>query len=356
MKRSAPIAGVLLAAALAALAAWVFRPRDPAGAAAGSAEAPTLELVTSAGATTPQIPLWAAVQNDPEGRLFRLHTTLWKDSDHLQTLLLGGRGDLWVGHLEGFARARLRGAPIRVLAITGWKKFYLLSSRDDIRALEDLAGRTVYYTPPGSPAVPLLQALLPAEILASIDLTPSPPAALGLQVLRGRADIVLAPEPLVTSLMIKAPGLRTVLNMESEFARRHGGGDRLPVAGIAVREDLLDEHPERFRLLLAAMIRQAEALRAEAPAAAASLPEAFTAYIPRATVIESLARDVLDVAPAAAVRGRIALFLRTVLKGAGADGDAFLDGFLADVPGLQASDGGASDEENRRDRASFNSE
>ena len=101
---------------------------------------PTLVFHTTGLATTPQIPFWAGVASGEITALCNIRLNLWKDLDSLRAILLAGKGDLWLGHSEGFAQAALHDAPVTLLVVSGWRKFYFLSRAPGDTCLASLAG------------------------------------------------------------------------------------------------------------------------------------------------------------------------------------------------------------------------
>ncbi|MBN2451258.1 MAG: hypothetical protein JXR77_12765 [Lentisphaeria bacterium] len=286
-----------------------------------------LVVYTNPGTTTPQLPLWCAVREGTlQGRV-QLQTRLWKTAAHLQSVLLAGEGDLWVGHVDGFARARERGAPVVLLAVTGWRKFALLSCDDSVQGFADFAGHSLPYAPMGCPSVDILRAVM-GEPGGTIDFEPHEPKQLALKMLKGSARAALLPEPLVTTLLEKIPSLRVVANVEDEYARINGGLPRMPIAGIAVHQRLADADPALLQSLLAAMQEAAEALRRDPALVTRVLPAEFAEFVPPETVVASLSRDVIHVEPAQAVAGEVEKYLRIVTPEIFAEGQGLDPGLL----------------------------
>lgn len=275
------------------------------------ARLPTFTFYTAQTATTPQLAFWKAVRDGDTARLFNLNVEFWKDLDSLKTLLLAGRGDLWLGHLEGFARAKKNGAPLSLLAVTGWKKFYLLSTNPDLSALKDYRGRTLAYCPPGSPAVPVIKALLGTEA-SSVTFVPQGLAEAAQHLSDKTYDSVIVPEPLATALLHKVNDLRVVLNLEEAYGTATGHPHRLPLAGIAVNSETAAKHPRAIAALLSLLeAKGAEAARNPIQALA-NLPESVTQSLGQDIAAESLSRDLILVEPAAAVEQEIADYLKMV--------------------------------------------
>ncbi|MDR1044296.1 MAG: hypothetical protein LBP33_04145 [Candidatus Adiutrix sp.] len=295
--------------------------------AAGLAQSPagedrprTLTLYTALTATTPQLALWAAIrQGWPEGYQWRVE--YWKSLDDLRGLVLAGRGDLWLGSLDGFARAAARGAPVSLVAVTGWKKFYFVAAPDGPEpkrpaGLEELArtlaekGRPLGVAPRNSPALGLLAEMARRGGPA---FTPEPLEAgqLMLEIGRGDRNCGLLPEPLVSALLIKNPNLKIVAGLEEDFARRFGGPDGLPLVGLAVNQRLIEERPELVRSLTPALEAGAAALAGRTgPDLAALLPEEVIEALGSEVLVRSLKHDLQRLRPAAGISPEISAYLR----------------------------------------------
>lgn len=314
---------VAAAAVLVFLAAvWVF---SPASAREKKPAKPSLTFFTAVTATTPQIPFWAAVrQGWPEGEGYDLKVDYWKTLDDLRGLILAGRGDLWIGNVEGFARAAERGAPVCLAAVTGWKKFHFIAAPPDRPAkplpadLEALAaelkqaGQPLAVAPQNSPAIGIVEEMArrggPAFTLKAL-----PSTQLMLELERGSIRYGVLPEPLVSALLIKAPHLTVMAGLEEEYARRFGGPAGLPLVGLAVNRRLARERPDLVEDLVRAMKTQAEALRDQPASLIADfLPPEMTETVGRDVLEASLARDLLLVRSAEEAEAEIAGFLRLV--------------------------------------------
>lgn len=291
----------------------------------------TLSIYTTGQATTPQMPLWKALA---EGDLaFAPDIRYWKNLDDLRGTLLAGKGDIWVGHIDGFAQAAMRGAPIRLVCVTGWKKFFILTSRPDIRTFDDIVrlpeGTEIATAPPHSPAVAVLHSLEGVG-LPRFNYAPHEPKQLSLKAMRGDADLLLLPEPLVTALLAKAPNLRMVASVEEEYGRMTGREPLLPMAGIAVNTKTLALHPDLDERLAAAMRKQEQPLLDDPESGLATLPLEFEQFIGPEIVRASLARDIIRVRSAAESETLIREYLGMVFpECVGPDGTIPLpDGFF----------------------------
>ena len=331
---SRTILALFLVAALAgAFFAWRERPAVPASRRNG---VPELRFHTNPEATTPQLALWAAVQQDHEGETVRLRTEIWRQPTQLQTALLAGKGDLWLGHIDGIARARARGAPVVLLAVTGWRKMSVVSYDASIVSPPDLLDRSLPYAPKGSPAVPLLRSLLGADA-GRLRLEPHDPKQLALLLARRQAECALVPEPLASTLLGRLPDLRLAFALEDAYGDHGRGPRRIPWAGLAVHERVLAQHPERLGALLAAMRRATVRLNADLDAAPACLPKEFADAVPPAALRASLERDLILVEAAGDVRDEIRAYLALAAPDILAESAAwFENGFLWTPPAVPA--------------------
>ncbi|WP_461211103.1 ABC transporter substrate-binding protein [Desulfocurvus sp. DL9XJH121] len=313
-----PVKRAYLAAALAAIVlAWVLvLGAAPMGRGSRAAQAEPVLFLTTAAASTPQMPFWRAVAGGTVPGLAGLRVEYWKNLDDLRGALLAGKGDIWLGHVEGFAQAARRGAPVRLLAVTGWRKFSILSARPGSPELADLAGDDgvlrLAVAPPQSPAVPVLRHIAPGLGLPPLEFIPLEPRQLQLEALRGGVRDMLAPEPQTTILLDKVPGLRVVASVEDLYGRAEGCAPRLPVAGIAVHADLESRHPGLARDLLAALVRAGAEVAGNTELGVEALPDEFQRFLPRDVLRRSLARDVVLVRPARDCRDEILRYLRLV--------------------------------------------
>jgi NitT/TauT family transport system substrate-binding protein len=268
-----------------------------------------LVIYTATAATTAQAPvLGALAEGWAKDRAVEIRA--WKDLDDLRGVILSGRGDVWIGHLDGFAQAARRGAPVVLLAVTAWsEKFAFLTldpaPTDGAGLLAALAarGEALAVVPQGSPAQGFV------ENVEGLKLRPMPPQQAGLELSRGSVRHMLVPEPLASALLARFAALRRAGSVADLVPGEPHG---LPMAGVAVRAGLAAEDPELAAGLAAAM--RAWAVRhADDPAAiAATLPTETRAAIGEAVLSESLHHDPLLVVDAAEARDDVIRALRII--------------------------------------------
>ncbi len=277
-------------------------------------EQTTFSIYTTGMATTPQMPLWKALAD--KKLTFTPAVHYWKNLDDLRSTLLAGKGDIWIGHIDGFAQAAMRGAPVQLVSVTGWKKFYILTTRPELKNFNDILrlphSSNIASAPPRSPGVAVLKTL-EKKGLPRLNYTPHEPKQLALKAVNGDVDILLLPEPLVSVLLKKNPKLRVIASVEEEFGRLTGKAPFMPIAGIAVNTDTLKKHPDLARNLEKAMQEEEAILQSDPMSGLKALPLEFEKYVPRPIVEASLKRDVIRVRPAHAVEPLIREYLAMLL-------------------------------------------
>jgi NitT/TauT family transport system substrate-binding protein len=273
---------------------------------------PTLTFYTSSMATTPQLAFWAALRKGEFRNLFNVRVRLWRNTDDLQSVILAGKGDIWLGHTDGFALAKTRGAPVVLLAITGWRKFYIVATDPRRRGLDALARKTVAYAPPGSPAVAILRRIM-GDGFSGLRLQAYQGRELEMLLMDGRVEAAIVPEPIVSMLLARNGNLRVVGSLEDIYGAKTGGPPRLPIAGIAVNANTAAKHPGIVDAILSAMLRSSAELGRDPAGAVKYLPSSFGSDIPQSIVLESMSRDIIFAKRAAEAEQEIAQYLEMAL-------------------------------------------
>lgn len=280
------------------------RQKTQEAAAAASVSSAPVVIWTNASATTPLLPLLAALPEEERS------LQGWNTTVAFQSLLLGGQGDFWVGHLEGFARAYRRGAPLRLLAVTGWRKWQLLAKRE-MRFPEDFRNGELPFGPSDGAGRYLLEALLKESGEDTIRIAPLDVKPLMLRALQGQIEFLMLPEPFATALCKKDPVFHRITSLEEIYGAIRHCAPEVPWAGIAVNAHWAQENPQRVEELLERMSQWAPASSEEVCALWTPEQEAFS-HITQAELRDSLANDPVKCTPAKDMVGEIREFLGIV--------------------------------------------
>ena len=284
-----------------------------------------LSVYTSGQATTPQMAFWKALA---DGDLtFSTDVHYWKNLDDLRGLLLAGKGDIWIGHVDGFALAAMRGAPVRLVSVTGWKKFYLLSNNPELHNFSDIMTlpeeTEIAVAPPQSPGLAVLRGMEKID-LPRFQYAPYDPKQLALKAMKNELELLVLPEPLVTVLLKKAPQYHIVASVEEEYGKMAGKEARLPMAGIAINTRTLEKYPGLAEKISSALLLQEKILIENPELGLEALPDEFEKFIPKAMVQASLKRDIICVRSGADAKDSVIEYLQMLFPNKMVEGSSAL--------------------------------
>ena len=256
-------------------------------------------------------PAWQAVAPDSQFRL-------WRDTDELRAGIVSGETRLFTTPSHVPALFANRGVPVRLLAIISMGHLYVVSDDARVGSLADLRGRRVTAFFRNDMPDLVFRALLRKEGLEperdlEIDYVATPMEAAQLAI-AGRASTVLLSEPPATMAINMAAHAGRVLyrgiSLQAEWGR-HFGHPRIPMAGVALHQSLIDEAPE----VLAALrngLPEAERWVAANPDQAGALAER-TMEIRAPLFRHALENLNIDVVGARAVQAEIMAFYQVLL-------------------------------------------
>lgn len=149
---------------------------------------------------------------------------------------------------------------VKQLALITRGMLYVMEKGESIQSVADLAGKTVVMAGQGATPDYLLSYILKVNGTQNVTIDyRSEHAEVITLAASGMADIILVPEPNVTSLLMKDASFRVALDLTEEFNRaaaQDGHEDAvLSMSAVVVRDEFLQKHPD----LVAAFMRDLEA-------------------------------------------------------------------------------------------------
>lgn len=160
---------------------------------------------------------------------------------------------------------------IQVMAVNTLGVLYVLENGDTVHSIADLAGKDLYAT--GQASVPeyvLNDLLKNAGIADSVNITyKTEHSELATLAASGKADLVMLPEPFVTTVLKKNPDFRIALNLTDEWKKAYPDSE-LAMGCIVVTTDFANAHPEAVAAFLKEYKASAESVVAD-PAQASEL-------------------------------------------------------------------------------------
>lgn len=177
---------------------------------------------------------------------------------------------------------------VTVLAVNTLGVLSLLSSGEEITAVADLRGKTVYA--PGQGANP---EYILRYVLTENGLDPDSDVTLRfvgegselVNVWQNEPDaVIMAPQPVATTILMKHEGSRKVLDMTEEWNKVSGGESMLMMGCVIVRNAFLAEHKGAVDTFLREYAASIEAAQSDAAATAVQCEQ--YGLIPKAALAE----------------------------------------------------------------------
>lgn len=134
---------------------------------------------------------------------------------------------------------------ITVLGVNALGVLYVLENGDRINSVADLEGKTILASGQGSTAEYVLNYILEQNGVSAEIFWASEHSEAATLALSGEYDIVMLPEPFVTTVTTKNGSFRVALDLTHEWEAL--GGGELTMGGIAVRTEFLEAHPDAVK-------------------------------------------------------------------------------------------------------------
>lgn len=134
---------------------------------------------------------------------------------------------------------------ITVLGVNALGVLYILENGDRINSVADLEGKTILASGQGSTAEYVLNYILEQNGVSAEIFWASEHSEAATLALSGEYDIVMLPEPFVTTVTTKNGSFRVALDLTREWEAL--GGGELTMGGIAVRTEFLEAHSDAVK-------------------------------------------------------------------------------------------------------------
>ena len=208
--------------------------------------------------------LWAAADAGETQNTY--HITMPGANDEVVAAISNGDADIAAvaTNLAATLYNKTSGG-VTVLAVNTLGVLSLLGNGQEIASIADLAGKTIYA--PGQGANP---EYILRYVLSGNGLDPDKDVTIqfvgeGSELLTvWQTDpeaVIMAPQPVATSILMQNENARTLFNMTDEWGRVSGGDSTLMMGCVIVRNEFLQENPGAVELFLqeyAASIEKAQ--------------------------------------------------------------------------------------------------
>ena len=231
--------------------------------------------------------LWAAADAGETENTY--HITMPGANDEVVAAISNGEADIAAvaTNLAATLYNKTEGG-VTVLAVNTLGVLSLLSSGQEVGSIADLKGKTIYA--PGQGANP---EYILRYVLSGNGLDPDQDVTIqfvgqGSELLTvWQSDpeaIIMAPQPVATSILMQHEGARTLFDMTEEWDKVSGGESTLMMGCVIVRNDFLQENPGAVALFLQDYAASIEKAQSDA-AGTAALCEQY-GLIPKAALAE----------------------------------------------------------------------
>lgn len=141
---------------------------------------------------------------------------------------------------------------VKLVANVTLGTLYLVTTRDDISTVADLADKTVWSTGQGSTPEYAINYILDAAGIAdsvTVSYAEEASAVAGLFA-SGECDTAVLPQPFVASLLKQNENVHVALDLTEEWQSVSSNGSGLVMSGVLVQQSFIDEHPDALARMM----------------------------------------------------------------------------------------------------------
>lgn len=132
--------------------------------------------------------------------------------------------------------------------ITGNTNLVLITKDKNISSMDDLSDKTVYVAGQGATPEYLFRWLLTQNNVSNVTLDYSiPPANLPGQVIAGKIQYAVVPEPFASIAISKSKDVFYAIDLQEEYERIAGTGKTVPFTVVVARREFAKENPEALK-------------------------------------------------------------------------------------------------------------
>ncbi|MCT4595922.1 MAG: ABC transporter substrate-binding protein [Anaeromicrobium sp.] len=122
---------------------------------------------------------------------------------------------------------------------------YVITSRDDIKSIDDLDGKKIGISSKGSVPDFIFNYILDKNHIENKNINYiMEHGNLAKQLISGDSDLSLLPEPFVTMVTMKNKNLKVALDVQEKFRNIEGKDSHIPMGCIVIRKEFAKNHPQ----------------------------------------------------------------------------------------------------------------
>lgn len=175
-----------------------------------------------------------------------IEVRFWKSFDQVNAELASEKFDIVILPVSLGSNLYMKGADLKLVGVTLWKAFYIVTKDVKINAIEDLKGMDIY-TPQGKgqTADVLIRYLLSRRGIDTekdVSIKYSSPQEIVALLDKGVVNVAVLPEPFVT-LSVQKANASIALDLQQLWAEETGLPPRVPITGVFALGKSLKEIP-----------------------------------------------------------------------------------------------------------------
>jgi len=294
---------------------------------AGCSPKTSSKVVVQAPVAVPSAPLLLMREDkDILGKGVEMELIIYKTVEEATTRVLKGEADFTILPVNVAAKLYNKGVAVSLTNISSWGLLYLITDDQAIGKLADVKGRELYVGARGATPDIITRYLLSKNGLreGDVNLKYAQSPEIAQMLIKGLARSAVLPEPMITQVLEKKPGMRVVSDFFKEWQLVEGGEASLPQTGMIVGNEFMDKNPGVYRTFQEAYGRYLSEV-VSSPEKAAPLVEKELGF-PQTVFAGSIERSRLKYTDAASARGDVTTYL------------ARLNDFSADMVGGKVPD------------------
>lgn len=176
-----------------------------------------------------------------------------KSPDLMASKVISGEVDIAVVPSNLAIKLYNKGVDYKYAASSVWGLLYILSS-EDLNGWEDLKGKEINMIGRGlTPDVVFRSLLKENGLEPDEDVTlnyVNGSTELAQLFISGKSTVSIMPEPMVSKVFTKKQDAKIVLDLQKEWAKISEGNDSYPQAGLIIKNELIEKHPELVEAFL----------------------------------------------------------------------------------------------------------
>lgn len=201
------------------------------------------KIVIQAPTAPPTAPLLKMLANKPFGDQVATEVIFYKTVEEATARVVKGEADFTILPLNTAAKLYNKKVDISLANVTTWGILYLLSSDPSVTDWQSLKGKEVYVGAQGASPDILTRYLLEQNKVSDVALKYANSPEIAQMLIQGLATTAVLPEPLVTNVLTKKPGVKVVMDYQKAWQQAAGNQNGLPQAGMIVQNKFAQTYP-----------------------------------------------------------------------------------------------------------------